>query len=62
MVDELKTDMSLNFFDIVFQTWSLKCRNIKMSIFAKGLFPNTCTHHSYQYRFLQYVWQCCGKL
>jgi len=33
-----------------------------MSIFATGLFPNTCTHHSYQYRFLQYVWQCCGKL
>jgi len=33
-----------------------------MFIFAKGLFPNTCTNLSYQYRFLQYVWHCCGKL
>jgi len=33
-----------------------------MSIFAKGLFPNTCTNHSYQHRFLQYVWHCCGNL
>jgi len=56
--------MCLNFCDIVFQTWDFEMPKHKNIHFCPGIIPkySTCTHHSYQYRFLQYVWQCCGKL
>jgi len=39
VADELKTVMSLNFCDIVFQTWSFKMPKLKNVYLCKGIIP-----------------------